>query len=43
MLPFLEGHEAWTAVAVIVFMSIVNLRGVRESGGAFAIPTYVFM
>ena len=43
MLPFLEGHEAWTAVAVIVFLSIVNLRGVRESGGAFAIPTYVFM
>ncbi|AQP52337.1 APC family permease [Tessaracoccus flavescens] len=43
MLPFLEGHEAWTAVAVIVFLTIVNLRGVRESGGAFAIPTYVFM
>ena len=35
--------RAWTAVAVIVFLSIVNLRGVRESGGAFAIPTYGFM
>lgn len=43
MLPFLDGHEAWAAVIVIVFLTIVNLRGVRESGFAFAVPTYVFM
>ncbi|AQP46996.1 DNA-binding protein [Tessaracoccus aquimaris] len=43
MLPFLQDHEAWTAVVVIVFLTIMNLRGVRESGAAFAIPTYVFM
>ena len=43
MLPFLQDHEAWTAVIVIVFLTIMNLRGVRESGAAFAIPTYVFM
>ncbi len=43
MFPFLDGHEAWTAVGVIVLLTIVNLRGVRDSGGAFAIPTYVFM
>ena len=43
MAPFLDGYEAWTAVGVIVLIMLVNLRGVRESGGAFAIPTYVFM
>lgn len=43
MAPFLDGHEAWTAVGVIVFLALMNLRGVRESGTAFAIPTYVFM
>ncbi len=43
MIPILNGHEAWTAVAVIVVLTIVNLRGVRESGAAFAIPTYIFM
>ncbi|MBK7820313.1 MAG: APC family permease [Tessaracoccus sp.] len=43
MLPVLEGHEAWAAVGVIAVLTIVNLRGVRESGGLFAVPTYVFM
>lgn len=31
------------AVAFIVLITAVNLRGVRESGVAFAIPTYAFM
>jgi amino acid transporter len=31
------------AIGVIVFMTIVNLRGVRESGRIFAIPTYFFL
>lgn len=43
MLPIIEGREAWIAVGVIVLLTLVNLRGVRESGSAFAIPTYVFM
>ncbi|GAA3859339.1 APC family permease [Tessaracoccus defluvii] len=43
MFPFLEGYEAVTAAVVIALLMIVNLRGVRESGGAFALPTYVFM
>jgi amino acid transporter len=42
-LPFLRGHEALLAVAVVVLLTTMNLRGVRESGTAFAIPTYVFM
>ena len=30
-------------VLVIVFITIVNLRGIRESGSIFAIPTYFFV
>lgn len=43
MAPFLDGYEAWTAVGVIAFLALVNLRGVRDSGVAFALPTYLFM
>ena len=42
-LPWVRGHEATVAVLVIVLLTTVNLRGVRESGSAFAIPTYAFM
>jgi amino acid transporter len=30
-------------VALVIFITIVNLRGVRESGSVFAIPTYIFI
>jgi amino acid transporter len=43
MLPNLRGHEAPVAVTLVTILTILNLRGVRESGRAFAIPTYVFM
>ncbi len=42
-LPVLEGHEVTVAVAVVVLLMAVNLRGVRESGRAFVAPTYIFM
>ena len=41
--PALDGHEAWVAAAVAVVLMALNLRGVRESGTLFAIPTYCFM
>ncbi|MCL4254011.1 MAG: APC family permease [Anaerolineae bacterium] len=31
------------AVAVVILMTVVNLRGVKESGRIFAIPTYFFL
>jgi amino acid transporter len=40
---FVRGHEAVIAVLVIFGLTAINLRGVRESGIAFAIPTYLFM
>ncbi len=42
-LSFVKGHEAFYAVALVVLLTAVNLRGVKESGAAFAIPTYGFM
>ena len=31
------------AVALVVVLTAMNLRGVRESGTSFAVPTYGFM
>ena len=39
----LQGHEVTVAVAAVIVLMAANLRGVRESGTAFAIPTYAFM
>ncbi|SFA49370.1 amino acid/polyamine/organocation transporter, APC superfamily [Rhodococcoides kroppenstedtii] len=41
--PFVAEHKVLFAVAAIAAITAVNLRGVRESGTAFAIPTYAFM
>ena len=38
-----QGHEVMVAVIAVLLLTSVNLRGVRESGTAFAIPTYAFM
>jgi amino acid transporter len=42
-LAFVNGHEATYAVLLVMVLAALNLRGVRESGTAFAIPTYGFM
>ena len=39
----LSGHEAGFATVMVLLLAAVNLRGVRESGTFFAIPTYAFM
>ncbi|WP_218620644.1 APC family permease [Mycolicibacterium hippocampi] len=41
--PFINEHKVWFAVAAILTLAALNLRGIRESGTAFAIPTYAFM
>ena len=42
-LPALRGHEVEVVVVLVLILMAMNLRGVRESGTAFAIPTYAFM
>jgi amino acid transporter len=39
----LNGHEVQLAVGIVAVITLLNLRGLRESGTAFAIPTYAFM
>jgi amino acid transporter len=42
-IPFVVEHKVPCAIAIIVLLTLMNLRGVRESGKLFAIPTYVFV
>jgi len=42
-LPDLRGHETTAAVGMVALLTAMNLRGVRESGTAFALPTYAFI
>ena len=41
--PSLFDHRVAAGVAVLVFLTWANLRGVRESGRLFSIPTYLFV
>ena len=41
--PALFGYRAAIAVGLVAFVMLVNLRGVKESGVTFAIPTYFFI
>lgn len=41
--PFLYAHRVGLAVALVLVVMVVNLRGVRESGSLFAIPSYFFL
>ncbi len=42
-LPGLEAERVIVGVLAIVLITIGNLRGLRESGNIFAIPTYLFV
>ncbi|GAA1441127.1 APC family permease [Leifsonia poae] len=42
-LPFLGDWRVELAVLFVIVIAAVNLRGVRESSKAFAIPTYLFI
>jgi amino acid transporter len=39
----LAPHTVLLCVAAVFLLTLVNLRGVRESGIAFSVPTYVFI
>jgi amino acid transporter len=41
--PAIAPYRVTLAVGLVVLVTIVNLRGVRESGRAFAVPTYFFL
>jgi amino acid transporter len=41
--PELFPYRVYLAVGLVLFVMLVNLRGVKEAGTAFAIPTYFFL
>jgi amino acid transporter len=41
--PVLFDYRVWLAVAAVLFIMLVNLRGVKESGAFFAVPAYFFI
>jgi len=41
--PVIDQHAPWWAAGFVALITVVNLRGVKESGTLFAIPTYTFM
>ncbi|HUP28096.1 MAG TPA: APC family permease [Chloroflexia bacterium] len=41
--PNLRHLRVELGIAVVVFITIVNLRGLREAGNVFAVPTYLFI
>lgn len=42
-IPAFLDHEVIVAVVMVVLLMAMNLRGIRESGAFFAVPTYLFM
>ncbi len=41
--PLLDGHNVFITLFAIIFIAFANLRGVKESGALFAVPTYGFV
>jgi amino acid transporter len=41
--PSLFPYRVFISVIAVLFITLINLRGVKESGAAFAIPTYFFI
>lgn len=42
-IPSLHGEQAVAAAIGVVLLALVNLRGIKEAGTVFAVPTYIFM
>ena len=41
--PDFYTYRVWIAVSLVMLVMLINLRGVKESGVTFAIPTYFFV
>ena len=41
--PGLQKHTLLLCLAILVILTIINLRGVHDTGVAFMIPTYLFL
>lgn len=43
MFPVLFNYKVQIALLLIMFITLMNLRGIKESGRVFAVPTYWFV
>jgi amino acid transporter len=43
LFPALQPYRVALSVAAVLFMMMMNLRGIKESGAFFAVPTYFFI
>ncbi|MFI5842333.1 APC family permease [Catenuloplanes sp. NPDC051500] len=43
VVPYVDTHKVAIALIAVAVLTALNLRGIRESGNAFAVPTYGFM
>jgi amino acid transporter len=43
VVPFVAVHKVAIAVIAVALLTAMNLRGIREAGTAFSIPTYGFL
>ena len=41
--PMLHSHTLIICLSILFLIMLVNLRGLRESGGVFMVPTYLFI
>jgi amino acid transporter len=41
--PSLQSKTLYLCLGILVIITIVNLRGVQETGGIFLLPTYIFI
>jgi amino acid transporter len=41
--PSLQPHTLELCLGILLLLTVVNLRGVREAGGVFMLPTYLFV
>lgn len=41
--PAFFEYRVWIAVTAVMLVMLINLRGVKESGAAFSVPTYFFI
>ena len=41
--PGLQPHTLALCLGILALLMVVNLRGVREAGGVFMLPTYLFI
>jgi amino acid transporter len=41
--PSLQSQTVYLCLGILILITIINLRGVQETGGVFLLPTYIFI